>query len=225
MVAAVTDHHRLHERSPRKPRDARAEVPRAGLAIMVTRRCNMTRAHCSVESGPRSANGSDEAGLWPVGRPWLQGARRPHRPHHGRRTDASAGASCFAWSRSAGVSAWPVTMNDHNGFWGRTPFHARKHLRMLKRAGLNAARRQLRHCTTRTFRGPAPVRNIALAARRFDIPAPNVTTGAAAQADPPESHRDPEPDRDRRLARAVRALYDLQPVGRGNDLLPASRGR
>ena len=188
---------------------------RGQVAIMITRRCNMTCTHCSVESGPKiGGTDPDEQELvrW-VGMAAEARVRAIRITGGEPMLRPSVVLRLVSECRRLGMASTMTT----NGFWGRTPFQARKHLRALKRAGL---------CTLvvsydkyhADFQGPGPIRNIALAARRFDIPL-NVTM-VRSTADPPdliEILNQTETETGARVR-----VYDLQPVGRGNSLLPAS---
>jgi pyruvate-formate lyase-activating enzyme len=188
-------------------------VSRGQVAIMVTRRCNMTCAHCSVESGPKTAGPEpDEETL--VG--WVRQAAAA-----GVRAVRVTGGEpmlrpkvvlrVLRECRRLGVEGAMTT----NGFWGRTPYEARRQLRALQRAGLT--RLVVSYDTYHAdFQGAGPVRHIAAAARALGVPLS--VTMVRSTGDPPDLieilHRT-QTDTGARVR-----VYDLQPVGRGRDLAP-----
>jgi hypothetical protein len=99
-----------------------------------------------------------------------------------------------------------------NGFWGRTPAQADRHIRALKRAGLGSVTLSYDRYHAE-FQGPDPVLHISNAAEKRGLP---LRVSLVRGTDEPE------------LAQVVSRLealdgprirvYDLQPVGRARDL-------
>jgi MoaA/NifB/PqqE/SkfB family radical SAM enzyme len=103
------------------------------VALMVTRRCNMTCAHCSVESGP---NIKDEPSLEEL-RAWVT-AIADSGAHLLLLTGGEPmlrQGDVLAVIRHARHAGLNVTMST-NGFWGSTPVEAERTVRALRRAGL-----------------------------------------------------------------------------------------
>jgi len=105
------------------------------LAMMITRRCNMSCGHCSVESGPHIVDEPDEAQLLD----WLRQAAAAGvqsvqltggEPMLRERLVLRLLREC----RRLGLFASMTT----NGFWGQTYREARRRLIALRRAGLGA---------------------------------------------------------------------------------------
>ena len=115
----------------------------AQVAIMVTRRCNMTCAHCSVESGPKIGGADpDEAGT-PQWVAMAAAARvRTVRITGGEPMLRPAVVLRLVTEcRRLGMASTMTT----NGFWGRTPFQATKASPDAEARRPQHARRQLRH--------------------------------------------------------------------------------
>jgi hypothetical protein len=188
---------------------------RGQVAIMVTRRCNMTCAHCSVESGPKvSARDPDEATLLRWVRQASDAGIRAIRVTGGEpMLRPTIVRRVLRECRRLGIAGAMTT----NGFWGRTAFQARRQLGALKRAGLTSlvVSYDRYHAD---FQGPGPVRHIALAARRLGIPL-SVTMVRSAE-DPPDLIGILNRTETETGARV--RVYDLQPVGRANDLVESS---
>ena len=140
--------------------------PARGVAIMLTRRCNMSCSHCSVESGPKikgepseeeliqSIHSLADAGLKAVqitgGEPMIR---------------EKLVLDLLRIARKRGLS---TTMSS-NGFWGRKPAAAWRKVAALKRAGL--ARITISYDRYHAeFQGAEPALNIARAAEWFDLP-------------------------------------------------------
>jgi hypothetical protein len=184
-----------------------------GLALMVTRRCNMACAHCSVESGPGIRDEPPEAALLSVvrqagalgipainitgGEPMLRSAVVLRLVRECRRL---------------GMAAVLTT----NGFWGRTPAGARRHLRALRRAGLGGLTVSYDRYHA-AFMEQDPVVNIARAAGdlRFLINVNVVRTLDDADLASLTARLED-------LPYALLRFYDVQPVGRAASLPSAS---
>ncbi|HET7378576.1 MAG TPA: nucleotidyltransferase family protein, partial [Gaiellales bacterium] len=193
-------------------------VPSSGfkahiLALMVTRRCNMTCAHCSVESGPHikvepsfevlrdRITAAAESGVHLIlltgGEPMLREKEVLALVRHARRV---------------GLNASVVT----NGFWGATVERARRGVRRLRQAGIVSF-------TISPDRYHAPFQsmehslNIARAARAERVPL-NVNLTRAGNDDDLDAavsalEREPAIN-----AHVHVRFYDVQPVGRGRQL-------
>jgi len=189
--------------------DVGIEAPVAPVvAIMVTRRCNMTCAHCSVESGPRikSQPSGDEmtemvreaagAGVRAViltgGEPML-------------RQDMVL--RLLSVAKKCGIAASVTT----NGFWGHSLPNARTALSALRKAGLTFFTLSYDRYHAK-FQGPDHARNITRAAEELGIPM-NVTITRVV--DDSELGELIEPFRNSMHPRL--RFYDVQPVGRATD--------
>jgi MoaA/NifB/PqqE/SkfB family radical SAM enzyme len=194
---------------PHQPSPFRAYI----LALMVTRRCNMTCAHCSVESGPhirieptvdelrQRIDAAADAGvhlvLFTGGEPMLREADLLELIRHARRR---------------GLNSSVVT----NGFWGGTPAKAQRTVRRLKRAGIVSF-------TISPDRYHAPFQAIdhslhivrAARAERVTLNVNLTRTQDDGDLDATVSAFEREP-----AAKGFAHLrfYDVQPVGRGRRL-------
>jgi MoaA/NifB/PqqE/SkfB family radical SAM enzyme len=185
------------------------------LALMVTRRCNMTCGHCSVESGPSVGGEPDEAELIA----WVRAAAAAGvtsirltggEPMLRTGTILRLVRECRRLGIATGITS--------NGFWGRTPAQADRHIRALKRAGLGAITLSYDRYHAE-FQGPDPILHITNASEARGIP---LRVSLVRGTDEPE------------LAQVVSRLdalegprirvYDLQPVGRAREL-PATLHR
>ena len=188
-----------------------ADVRRGGgsLSLMVTRRCNMACAHCSVESGPNVRGEPSEAELLSVvrqagalgirsinitgGEPMLRGALVVRLVRE-----------CRRW----GIA----TVLTTNGVWGRTAASARRHLRALRRAGLAGLTVSYDRYHA-AFMGQDPVLHIAHAAGalRFAI---NVNVVRTLD----DSDLAALTARVQTFPHVLLRFYDVQPVGRAERL-------
>ena len=182
----------------------------SALAIMLTRRCNMACAHCSVESGPKAGERgpSLEDLLALVREAAAAGVRAVivtgGEPMLRERTALAVVRECCR----LGVSARVAT----NGFWGRTPERARRTLEALLEAGLAGLTVSYDRFHA-DFQGPEPVVHIAEAAAAlgftFDVNVTRLRDDAEIES---------------LVARfaglpAVRLrFYDVQPVGAASGL-------
>ena len=173
-------------------------------ALMVTRRCNMKCAHCSVESHPgiKIQPGDDElrdlvdqavaAGLTIIqftgGEPML-------------RQDLVL--ELMARAQAKGVSSSLTS----NGFWGKKPEVAERLFDALREAGMIrlAISYDRFHAE---FQGPGPVLNILEVAARRDFP---VHINITRTADDRELDEIVAPFQ--ALSHAQLRFYDIQPVG------------
>jgi MoaA/NifB/PqqE/SkfB family radical SAM enzyme len=183
------------------------------VALMVTRRCNMTCAHCSVESNPhvkdepsfeelrQRVTAIAEAGvhllLLTGGEPML------------RQRDVLA---LVRHARRKGLNVTIAT----NGFWGSTPAQAERIVRRLRRAGLLTL-------TISPDRYHAPFQdiayslNIARAAKAHGLPLNVNLTRAGSDRD--LDHAVAAFEESPAIRDHVRVrFFDVQPVGRARKL-------
>jgi hypothetical protein len=175
------------------------------VAMMVTRRCNMTCAHCSVESGPgvksqpsssemealvgEAASAGVQAFLFTGGEPML-------------RQDVVL--RLIGIAKRAGLGTSVTT----NGFWGQTLPAARQTLSALRKAGLTFFTLSYDRYHAK-FQGPEPARNIVHAAEELGIPMNVTITRVVNDSDVNDLIKPFEGSRHPRLR-----FYDVQPVGR-----------
>ena len=149
------------------------------IALMVTRRCNMTCSHCSVESSPHAE------GVQPNEQELLTVVRQA----------AAAGVTSIQFTGGEPMMRQKLVLRlmreaqrlgvrsamATNGFWGRTPAAAMRHLRALIKAGLTRLTVSYDRYHAE-FQGPEPAVNIVAAARRFSFPVNvNITRAAGEQ--------------------------------------------
>ena len=136
------------------------------MAVMVTRRCNMTCGHCSVESGPdvraepterELLDRVREAAAADVRSINLTGGEPMLRPRTVLRLLRAA--------RQLGVATTLTT----NGSWGRTAVRAQRGVRALRRAGLASLAVSVDRYHDE-FQGPVPALLIARAAEQVGLP-------------------------------------------------------
>lgn len=185
-----------------------AEPPLA-VTLMLTRRCNMSCSHCSVESGPRvrgeptdaelvaTVNSIADAGMKAIqltgGEPMI----RERLVFELLRLAKSRGLSC--------------TMSS-NGFWGRKPAAAWRKVRALKRAGLDRITISYDRYHAE-FQGPEPALNIARACEWFDVP---VNINITRVRDDPDLEAVVRPFEKRNHLKM--RFYDVQVIGRAREL-------
>lgn len=183
--------------------------PAAMVAVMLTRRCNMTCAHCSVQSGPKIreeptdseilnlVHSVADSGLMGVqitgGEPMLREKL------------------VFEILRVAKKRDLASTLST-NGFWGRKKARAWSTVRALKRAGLSRITVSYDRYHAE-FQGAEPALNIARAAEWFDMP---LNINVTRVANDPEIAGLVEPF-NRRPQLKMR-FYDVQTVGRAREL-------
>jgi hypothetical protein len=142
------------------------QPPATAIALMVTRRCNMTCGHCSVESGPGIRAEPTERELLAQVRQAaaanvrsinLTGGEPMLRPRTVLRLVREA--------RRLGVYTTLTT----NGSWGRTAARAHRGVRALRRAGLAFVSVSVDRYHGE-FQGPTPALLIARAAEEVGLP-------------------------------------------------------
>ena len=162
------------------PRGIGEVEPARAASVMLTRRCNMSCAHCSVESGPKiraepsdaeliaTVNSVADAGLRAIqftgGEPMI----REKILLEMLRLAKKRGLACTISS---------------NGFWGKNPATAWRKVRTLKRAGLDRITISYDRYHAE-FQGPEPALNIARAAEWYDLPFNLNITRVASDPDP-----------------------------------------
>lgn len=186
------------------------EVP-AGvmhMAIMLTRKCNMSCAHCSVESGPKIKGEPTDDEL-------LQAVRDAHQ--NGVRSLLLTGGEpmlreklLLAMLREAKRLGLTTSLAS-NGFWGKTPDRARQTVALLKDAGLRLATISYDRYHA-DFQGSEPAINIARAAQEFGL-ALNISITRTAQEDDLDAIVAPFAD----VPNAKLRFYDVQLIGRARD--------
>ena len=186
------------------------EVP-AGvnhMAIMLTRKCNMSCAHCSVESGPKVGGEPADAEL-------LESVRAAHKG--GVRSLLLTGGEpmlreklvmqMLAEAQRLGMR----TAISSNGFWGKTPERARQTVARFQDAGLTvlAISYDRYHAE---YQGAQPAVNIARAAGELGQ---IVNIGITRTLDEQDLDEIVAPFAQTPNARL--RFYDVQPIGRARD--------
>ena len=189
--------------------------PATSMALMVTRRCNMRCAHCSVESGPELRDEPSEGELLDRVRQAaagevrsinLTGGEPMLRPRTVLRLVREA--------RRLGVATSLTT----NGSWGRTAARAQRGVRALQRAGLAALTVSVDRYHDE-FQGPTPALLIARAAEetglyvRVSLVVPAGEDSVTPLVAPFEG-----------LRRTSLRFYGLQAVGRARGLPAVTLG-
>lgn len=178
------------------------------VAVMVTRRCNMTCAHCSVESGPGVRSQPTEEDLEAL----ITEA-------------ADAGACSIAFTggepmlredlvirlmslaRKCGLQTTITT----NGFWGQTFTGAKRTMSALRAEGLGLLTLSYDRYHAK-FQGAEPGRNILRAAEELGVP---MNVNITRVTDDTEIAVLIKPFEESHYARL--RFYDVQPVGRARD--------
>ncbi|MEQ1868675.1 MAG: nucleotidyltransferase family protein [Vicinamibacterales bacterium] len=183
------------------------------IAVMVTRRCNMTCAHCSVESGPAVGSEPTEGQLLDWMRQAAAAGVRTLRITGGEpMLRESVVLKLIRECRRLGVA----TAINTNGFWGYSPEKARRQLRGLRRAGIGAVTVSYDRYHA-DFQGPDPALHIAQAAQELSIPLNLSVVRDTDEGDLAAIANRLEPARGTRLR-----VYDLQLVGRAREFPPDS---
>ncbi len=176
---------------------------------MLTRRCNMSCSHCSVESGPKirgeptaaeliaTVNAIADAGLRAL---QLTGGEPMIREK-----------IVFDLLRLAKKRGLATTISS-NGFWGRNRTTAWRKVAALKRAGLGRITISYDRYHAE-FQGPEPALNIARAAEWFDLP---FNLNITRVKDDPELAKLVAPFEKRHQLRM--RFYDVQVIGRAREL-------
>ncbi|HUQ18198.1 MAG TPA: nucleotidyltransferase family protein [Gemmatimonadaceae bacterium] len=185
------------------------------VALMVTRRCNMACAHCSVESGPRVKGQMDEHVLEQIIR---------HIGDSGAKAVLITGGepmlreqTVLRLLKTAAKSGLGSALTT-NGFWGKTPARARKTLAALKKAGLGFFTLSWDRFHLE-FQGMEAGENILRAAEELGVP---MNVNITRLADDSEIEDLTKPFMASAHPRV--RFYDVQPVGRAASL-PGSQLR
>ena len=176
---------------------------------MVTRRCNMSCGHCSVESAPGIRGEPEEAELLEWVRAAAAAGVRSIRLTGGE--PMLRAATVLRLVRECRRLGMATTVNS-NGFWGRSTFEARRQLRALKRAGLGSMIVSYDQYHAE-FQGAEPTLRIADAADRLSVPIRITTVRGSDETPLTDVVRRLEASHGTRLT-----VYDLQPVGRARRL-------
>ncbi|HVD59452.1 MAG TPA: nucleotidyltransferase family protein [Gemmatimonadaceae bacterium] len=179
------------------------------VAVMLTRRCNMSCSHCSVESGPRISTQPAEEKLASI-------------------VDSLAGAGVRAVLITGGEpmlreklvlrlvrsakKAGMKTALATNGFWAKSLPAARAKLKALQRAGLDLVTLSYDRYHAE-FQGPRPGLNLCRAAEDIGMP---LNMSITRVADDSEISALIEPFESSRHVRM--RFYDVQAVGRARDI-------
>jgi pyruvate-formate lyase-activating enzyme len=185
------------------------EQPVSTVAVMVTRRCNMACAHCSVESSSKLraqpseedleryvheiADSGTKAILFTGGEPMLR---------------EKLVARLMSIAKKRGV----VSAMTTNGFWGKSLPAARRTLASLCKSGLGFFTLSYDRYHAE-FQGPEPGQNILRAAEELGVPMNLNVTRIADDTELNDLIRPFEMSRHAKVR-----LYDVQPVGRARDI-------
>ncbi|MGE3512417.1 MAG: radical SAM protein, partial [Vicinamibacterales bacterium] len=185
------------------------DPPATSLSVMLTRRCNMTCGHCSVESAPgiRGEPTEDELLEW-VRASAAAGLRAIRLTGGEPMLRPAIVLNLLRECRRLGLS----TSMTSNGFWGRTRAQARKQVRALLRAGLDSLVVSYDRYHAE-FMGPEPVQHITNAAEALGLP---LRITLVRGTDEPEL-TEVIGKLDGAASARIR-IYDLQPVGRAREL-------
>src|SRR5690349_6185449 len=108
-------------------------APAKAVALMLTRRCNMTCAHCSVQSGPRIRQEPSDAEILGLVNSLADNGLAGVQVTGGEpMLREKLVFEILRIARKRGIS----TTLSTNGFWGKNPANAWRKVRALKRAGL-----------------------------------------------------------------------------------------
>jgi pyruvate-formate lyase-activating enzyme len=180
------------------------------IAIMLTRRCNMACAHCSVESGPKAGGKGPtlEKLLASVREAAAAGVKAVNvtggEPMLRERTTLAVVRECCR----LGIAPRLTT----NGFWGRNPERAHRTLGALLDAGVGGLTVSYDRFHA-AFQGPEPVIHIARAAADRDF---TIDVNVTRLADDSEIEALIAPFAD--LPSVRLRFYDVQPVGAARHL-------
>lgn len=180
----------------------------AHIALMLTRRCNMSCAHCSVESSPHIRGEPSETEL-------LDNLRAAHQS--GVKSVLLTGGEPMMREKIAlklleeAQRLGMVAAMTSNGYWGKTEQKAEATIARLKAAGLRLLTISYDRYHA-DFMGPEPAVNIARAAIAAKLTFNVSITRTGDEADL-EAIVAPFAD----VPRANLRFYDVQPVGRARD--------
>jgi hypothetical protein len=179
------------------------------VALMVTRRCNMSCGHCSVESSPHVKAEPSEADLLDYVRQAAAAGVQTLQITGGEpMLREKVVLRLLRECKQLGIAA---VMNT-NGFWGKGRTEARRWLKALRRAGLNALTVSYDRYHAE-FQGPQAVLHIAQAAKELNFPVNINIVRVAAEPELPQLIAPFEGN-----ASVALRFYDVQPVGRARRL-------
>lgn len=194
------------------PADPQTRAPGAyaphSVALMVTRRCNMACAHCSVESGPRVRGEPAEEDLLRTVRE-LAAEGVSHILFTGGEPMLREELVVRLMREATSLGVGSVMTS--NGFWGKKLPRARSSLAALQDAGLD----QLTLSYDRyhaAYQGHEPILHIARAAEELRVPLSVSITRESKDAELEGIVRPVAS-----LPGVQIRLYDVQPVGRARD--------
>ena len=178
------------------------------MSLMLTRRCNMSCAHCSVESSPH-----------------IKGEPTPDELLQAVRAARESGVKSILLTGGEPMLRQPLVLQllgecqrlgmttalTSNGFWGKTPQSARDITARLQAAGLQLLTLSYDRYHA-DFQGPQPAVNIAQAARAARL-ALNVSITRTAQ----DADLDAIVAPFEALEGVSLRFYDVQPIGRARD--------
>lgn len=181
----------------------------AYMAIMVSRRCNMSCGHCSVESDPHVKGEPSEAELLDSVRQAAAAGVRSLQITGGEpMLREKIVLRLIRECKKLGVSPIMTT----NGFWGKSLSGARRKLKALRRAGLNALTVSYDRYHAE-FQGPQAALHIAQAAEEQAF---FVNINVVRVADESDLAQLVAPFASKPGVRL--RFYDVQPVGRARAL-------
>jgi hypothetical protein len=183
--------------------------PPLGIALMLTRRCNMACSHCSVESGPKIKGEPSDAELIATVHAIADSGLKALQITGGEpMIREKLVFEILRIARKRGL----VTTLSSNGFWGRKPATAWRKVAALKRAGLGRVTISYDRYHAE-FQGPEPALNIARAAEWFDLP---LNVNITRVKDDPELAGLVAPFEKRHQLKM--RFYDVQVIGRAREL-------
>lgn len=179
------------------------------ISLMLTRRCNMTCAHCSVQSGPQIREEPSDAEVIEIVHSAADAGIRSIQITGGEpMLREKLVLVILGITKKRGL----VSTLSTNGFWGRNRATAWRKVASLKGAGLGRITLSYDRYHAE-FQGPEPASNIARAAEWFDMP---LNINVTRVADDPELAALVAPFENRRHLRM--RFYDVQVVGRAREL-------
>ena len=183
--------------------------PPLGVALMLTRRCNMSCSHCSVESGPKIKGEPSDTELIATVHAIADSGLRGLQITGGEpMIREKLVFDILRIARKRGIA----TTLSSNGFWGRKPAAAWRKVAALKRAGLGRITISYDRYHAE-FQGPEPALNIARAAEWFDLP---LNLNITRVKDDPDLAGLVAPFEKRHQLKM--RFYDVQVIGRAREL-------
>ena len=184
------------------------------MALMLTRRCNMSCAHCSVESGPRvQGQPSDEELLQSVRDAVRQGIVTIQLTGGEPMLREELVMRLLKEIKALGAYA---TLSS-NGFWGKNPAVAAQKVRALSEAGVSRLTISYDRYHAE-FQGPEPAVNIARAVEENDLPMQMSINFTRQEGDSLSDLVAPFDG----FSKTQMRFYDVQAVGRARDFAPAT---